>query len=62
MGPNTLDLQQHTWYFPSMEDARRFCENIASEVDAEYDIFQYIGTVRQIPLPPRPLEFLPPIP
>lgn len=58
VGPNTSDYQRTTWYFPTLEEARNFCENIAKEVDAEYDVLQYIGTVRQKPLEPRPIEWV----
>lgn len=58
VGPNTADYREHTWYFPSLEEARRFADNIAADLDAEYDIFQYIGTVRQVPRPTRPIEFV----
>jgi hypothetical protein len=43
---------------PTFEEAKRFAENIAQEVDAEYDILQYIGTVRQVVVPSRPIEFV----
>jgi hypothetical protein len=58
-GPNTADGRIHIWYMPTLEEAQTFAENIAKEVDAEYDIYEYVGSVRQIPLEPRPIEFVP---
>lgn len=58
VGPNTSDYRQSTWRFPTLLEARRFAEGIAQTVDAEYHIFQHVGTVRQVPLPPRPVEYL----
>lgn len=58
VGPNTSDLRESTWYFPTLKEARHFCEHIALEVDAEYDIFQFIGTVRQEPAPKRPIQWI----
>jgi len=58
VGPNTSDYRQSTWYFPTLEESKKFCEAIAKEVDAEYDILKFIGTVRQVPLPTRPLEWM----
>lgn len=59
VGPNLANYQQSTWYYPTLEEAKRFAEHMANEVDAEYDILQYVGTVRQVVLPPRPIEFVP---
>jgi hypothetical protein len=58
VGPNTAYYRQSTWYFPTLEEAKKFCETIAQDVDAEYDILQYVGTVRQVPVPPRPVEWV----
>ena len=58
VGPNASDYTRTTWYFPTLEEAKKFCEHIAQDVDAEYDILQYIGTVRQVPVPPRPIEWV----
>lgn len=62
VGPNTNNYRESNWYFPTLESAEAFARHIAEEVDAEYDIFQYIGTIRQIPLPPRQIEFMKPEP
>jgi len=62
VGPNLSDYRESVWYFPTLQEARKFAEGIALEVDDEYDIFQYVGTVRQVPLPPRPLEWVEPQP
>lgn len=58
VGPNTSNYQQSTWYFSTLEEAKKFCETIALDVDAEYDILKYIGTMRQVPVPPRPVEWV----
>lgn len=58
VGPCLGSYQQTTWRFPSLSEARKFAESIAQSVDAEYHIFQHVGTVRQVPLPPRPVEYL----
>lgn len=58
VGPNTADYRQSTWYMPTLEEAKRFANHIAAEVDAEYDILKYVGSVRQVPLPPRPIEWV----
>lgn len=60
VGPNTADYSISTWYMSTLDEARRFAEGIAKNVDAEYDILQYVGTVRQKPLDPRPVEFVTP--
>lgn len=57
-GPNAADYRIHDWYFPTLDAAKTFAEHIAADVDAEYEIFQYIGSVRQEVVPPRPLEFI----
>ena len=59
VGPNTLNLEEHIWYCPTLEDARRLADSLAAQVDAEYEIYQYIGAVRQVVVPPRPIEFVP---
>lgn len=58
VGPNLANYQISTWYFASLQEARAFAEGIAKQVDAEYDILQYVGVVRQKPLESRPLEFV----
>lgn len=59
VGPNTADYKISTWYFPTFKEAEQFCNHIAADVDAEYDILKYVGTVRQKPLEPRPVEYVP---
>lgn len=61
VGPNTNDGEIHIWYFPDFDRAKSFATHIASEVDAEYDIFEYKGSVRQEKPKPRPVEFIPPV-
>ncbi len=58
VGPNLADGSVTTWYMETLEEARKFADGIAQRCDAEYDILQYVGTVRQVPLPLRPLEWL----
>lgn len=58
VGPNLADGRVSTWYMQSLEEAKSFAEGIAKQCDAEYDILQFVGTIRQIPMPPRPIEWL----
>ena len=58
VGPNTSDYRQSTWFYDDVEEAKKFALHMAGEVDATYDIFQYIGSYRQTPLPVRPIEFI----
>lgn len=58
IGPNTADGRITTWYPATLAEAKTFAESIAKEMDAEYDILLYVGTVRQVPLEPRPVEWV----
>lgn len=58
VGPNIYNYSQSTWYFPTLEEAKGFCEGIAKDLDAEYDILKFVGTIRQVPLPTRPIEWV----
>jgi hypothetical protein len=63
-GPNLADYRISTWYYDELDGplgARAFADRMANEVDTEYEILEVIGIVRQIPLPPRPLEFVTPL-
>lgn len=58
VGPNSLNGKMEVWALPDLEKAKEFAEIMAKDVDAEYDILRFVGTVRQVPLEPRPLEFI----
>ena len=58
VGPNSLNGRIEVWSLPDLEKAKEFAEMMAKDVDAEYDILRFVGTVRQVPLEPRPLEFI----
>lgn len=58
LGPNSHNYQPTQWYFSTLEEAKKFCETMAQDIDGEYDILQFIGTVRQVPVPSRPIEWV----
>lgn len=59
VGPNLADGRITTWYMGSISEAKNFAEGIAAQMDSEYDILEYVGTVRQVLLAPRPIEWVP---
>ncbi len=58
VGPNTSDYEKSIWYFKTLEEAKTFAFGIAADVDAEYEIYQYVGSIGQIPTPTRPIQFI----
>ena len=58
IGPNSVNGKIEVWSFLDFEKAREFAEVMAKDVDAEYNIYRFVGIVRQVPLEPRPLEFI----
>lgn len=57
-GPNLADGRMSRWFYDNLNNAKAFAVNMAEKFDAEYDIYEYVAMVRQVPPPPRPVEFI----
>lgn len=58
IGPNVSNYQSSTWTFETLDLAKTFAIGMVNEVDVEYDILKYVGSIRQKPKKLRPIEWV----
>jgi hypothetical protein len=54
VGHNTSDGDLHSWFFPSLELANAFAQQLCQDTGKEVDVCKYLGSWRRV----EPVEFV----